>query len=619
MKKLLTGNEGIARGAYEAGCSVAAAYPGTPSTEILENLAGYKEIYTEWSPNEKVAVEVASGAAIAGARALAAMKHVGMNVAADPLFTMAYEGVNGGLVLVTADDPGIHSSQNEQDNRYYAPHAKVAMLEPSDSQECKDFVKIAYALSEEYDLPVILRVTTRVCHSKSLVELGERAEVGVKPYQKNVQKYAMAPAHAQARHIIVEEKLRKLQAAAETSTCNRIEWGHCGIGIITSGISYQYAREVFGDEVSYLKLGLTYPLPEQMIRDFAAQMEEVWIIEENDPYLETAVKALGIPCRGKEFLPVCGELNPGIIRAAFFPAEEETEKQDEALAQGQQAEKQGQEQEREEEQADNRADAAEVAGLSVPGRPPVMCAGCPHRGLFFALSKLKDVVVSGDIGCYTLGLTPPLGVTDTVICMGASISAGIGFEKAFQQGGVPRKVFCCIGDSTFFHSGITGLIDAVYNKSKICVVIMDNRVTAMTGHQENPGTGRTLQGEETVIIDLEKIVRAVGIKEEHIRVVDPYNLAETESAVREAAAAVEPFVIISKCPCALLKDVQRERAGQALRIDQEKCIKCKMCLKTGCPALSIREGQVLIDESSCNGCGLCRQLCKFGAITKAGE
>ena len=600
MKKLLTGNEAIARGAYEAGCVVAAAYPGTPSTEILENIAGYQEIYAEWSPNEKVALEVASGAAIGGARALAAMKHVGLNVAADPLFTMAYEGVNGGLVIVTADDPGTHSSQNEQDNRYYAPHAKVALLEPSDSQECKDFVKVAFALSEQYDLPVIIRVTTRVCHSKSLVELGERAEIGVKPYSKNVQKYAMTPAHAKVRHVIVEEKLGDLQAAAEQSPLNCVEWGGRTKGIITSGISYQYAQEVFGEEASYLKLGLTYPLPEQLIREFAAAVEEVFIIEENDPYLENSIKALGVECKGKALLPVCGELNPGIIRQAFFSEAIKAEN-------GESIEK-----------AEKPEGNSQVE-LSIPGRPPVLCAGCPHRGLFYALSKLKDVVVSGDIGCYTLGLTPPLGVTDTVICMGASISAGIGLEKAFQQGGVPRKVFSCIGDSTFFHSGITGLVDAVYNKSKICVVIMDNRITAMTGHQVNPGTGRTLQGEETTALDLEQLVRAVGIKTENIRIVDPYHLAETEKAVREAEAAQEPFVIITRRPCALLKDVQRARAGISCMIAPEKCKKCKACLKIGCPAIAVKEGQVLIDQTACNGCGLCQQVCKFEAIAKVGE
>lgn len=589
MKQLLTGNEAIARGAYEAGCTVAAAYPGTPSTEILENIAGYKEIYAEWSPNEKVAVEVVSGAAIAGARALAAMKHVGLNVAADPLFTMAYEGVNGGLVIVTADDPGTHSSQNEQDNRYYAPHAKVLMLEPADSQECKDYAKIAFALSEQFDTPVLLRVSTRICHSKSLVELGERTEVGVKEYRKDVQKYAMTPAHAKVRHVLVEEKLARVQEYSNASPLNKIEWGEKKTGIITSGISYQYAREVFGAKASYLKLGLTYPLPERLIKEFAQAVEQVVVIEENDPYLETYVKSLGIECRGKELIPLCGELNPGIIRQAFFPEEEK-------------------------QNSCNAADA-----LKIPSRPPVLCAGCPHRGLFYALSKLKDVVVSGDIGCYTLGLMPPLAVTDTVICMGASISAGLGMEKAFQQGAVKKKVFSCIGDSTFFHSGITGLIDAVYNKSKLSIIILDNRITAMTGHQENPGTGKTLQGEDAPVIDLEQIVRAVGVKEENLRVIDPYNLAETEEAVQEAYLAEEPFVIITKRPCALLKEVRRARSGFSCALDTEKCKRCKACLRIGCPALALKGERIFIEPEMCNGCGLCQQVCKFKAITKVGE
>jgi indolepyruvate ferredoxin oxidoreductase alpha subunit len=379
MKKLLTGNEAIARGAYEAGCGVAAAYPGTPSTEILENMANYKEIYSEWSTNEKVAFEVASGASIAGARALAAMKHVGLNVAADPLFTMAYEGVNGGFVVVTADDPGTHSSQNEQDNRYYAPHAKVLLIEPSDSQECKDFVKYAFELSEKYDTPVLFRVTTRVCHSKGLVELGEREEAGNKAYQKDVKKYCMAPAHAKVRHVIVEEKLNKAREYSNESPLNRIEWGDKRIGIITSGVSYQYAREVFGENASYLKLGLTYPLPDKLIAEFAKEVEEVYIIEENDPYLESHVKSLGIACQGKEYIPICGELNPGIIEKAFLGEKEE---------------------------------GTLSADVKAPSRPPVLCAGCPHRGLFYALTKYKDIVVSGDIGCYTLGLMPPLGVID---------------------------------------------------------------------------------------------------------------------------------------------------------------------------------------------------------------
>ena len=598
MKKLLTGNEAIARGAYEAGCTVAAAYPGTPSTEILENITNYQEIYSEWSPNEKVAVEVASGAAIAGARALAAMKHVGLNVAADPLFTMAYEGVNGGLVIVTADDPGTHSSQNEQDNRYYAPHAKVLMLEPADSQECKDFTKLAFHLSEEFDTPVLLRVTTRICHSKSVVELEEREEVGVKAYHKDVKKYAMTPAHAKARHLVVEDKLLRLREYSNSTALNKIEWGEKKIGIITSGISYQYAREVFGETASYLKLGLTYPLPDKLIQEFAQAVEQVLIIEENDPYLETYVKSLGIKCRGKELLPLCDELNPGIIRRAFFP--EEAGKNGAVLG-------------------NVDANAADMESLQVPSRPPVLCAGCPHRGIFFALSKLKDVVVSGDIGCYTLGLMPPLEVTDTVICMGASISAGHGMEKAFQQGGVEKKVFSCIGDSTFFHSGITGLIDAVYNQSNLKIVILDNRITAMTGHQENPGTGKTLQGEKAPIIEIEQLVRAVGVKEENIRVVNPYNLAATEQAVRDAYTATEPFVMITKRPCALLKEVRQARSGQFYVIDAEKCKQCKACLRIGCPALALKGEQVIIEREMCNSCGLCQQVCKFAAITKVGE
>ncbi|MDD2401729.1 MAG: indolepyruvate ferredoxin oxidoreductase subunit alpha [Clostridia bacterium] len=586
MKKLMTGNEAIARGVYEAGCTVAAAYPGTPSTEILENVAKYEGIYSEWSPNEKVALEVASGASIAGARSLAAMKHVGLNVAADPFFTMAYEGVNGGFVIVTADDPGTHSSQNEQDNRYYAPHAKVILIEPADSQECKDFVKNAFELSEKYDSPVLLRVTTRICHSKGLVELGEREEVGVKEYKKDTKKYAMTPANAKVRHIIVEEKLNKLREYTNSCPLNRIEWGDKKIGIITSGISYQHSKEVFGENASYLKLGLTYPLPNEMILKFAQTVDEVYIVEENDPYLESYIKSLGIDCKGKELIPICGELNPGIIKNAFFPEE--------------------------------KAEAYE-AEIKVPSRPPVLCAGCPHRGLFYALSKYKDIVVSGDIGCYTLGLMPPLSVTDSVICMGASISAGIGFEKAFMQGGTKKKVFSCIGDSTFFHSGITGLIDAVYNKSKISIVIMDNRITAMTGHQENPGTGKTLRGEETTIIDIEKIVVAVGIKQENIRTVDPYNLEETQRAVKEAYEAQEPFVIITKRPCALIKKVQKARTGIYCVFDDEKCKKCKACLKIGCPAISFKGGQITIDGDMCNGCGICQQVCKFNAITKVGE
>lgn len=587
MKKIMSGNEAIARGAYEAGCTVAAAYPGTPSTEILENLVQYKDvIYSEWAPNEKVAVEVASGAAIGGARAICTMKHVGMNVAADPMFTIAYEGVNGGLIIVTADDPGMHSSQNEQDNRHYAPHAKIAMVEASDSQECKDFVKYAYEISEKFDTPVIFRSTTRLSHSKGLVELGERNEVGVKDYKKDVKKYVMIPANAKAKHVEVEERLRKLKDYSNHCPLNRIELHSKKIGIITSGIAYQYAREVFGENASYLKIGMSYPLPDKMIIKFAKMVDKLYIVEENDPYLETYVKSLGIECIGKEYVPICGELNTDIVRKALIGE-------------------------------DNKN--LYKLNVKVPSRPPVLCPGCPHRGIFYAVSKYKDIISTGDIGCYTLGLMPPLNVTDTVICMGAGISAGLGILKADKMAKRNHKVFGFLGDSTFFHSGITGLIDAVYNKTPMVIVILDNRITAMTGHQENPGTGRTLMGEETPIIDVEKIVKAVGVKDENIRVVDPYNLEQTENAVKDAYQATETFVIITKQPCALIKSVQKRRANMYCEVDQDKCKKCKSCMKTGCPAISFKDGHVVIDRNMCNGCTLCKQVCKFDAIKKVGE
>lgn len=586
MKKIMSGNEAIARGAWEAGCTFAAAYPGTPSTEILENISQYKEIYSEWSPNEKVAVEVACGASIAGARALCAMKHVGLNVAADPLFTIAYEGANGGLIIISADDPGMHSSQNEQDNRLYAPHAKVAMVEPSDSQECKEYIKYAFEISEKYDTPVLFRITTRISHSKGVVDLSEREEVGFKPYEKNISKYVMIPGHARVKHVEVEERLKKLQELSNTSPLNRIEWGDKKIGIVTSGISYQYAKEVFGDNASYLKIGMSYPLPDELIKKFASEVEELYVIEENEPYLENYIKAMGIGCKGKEIIPLCGELNPDIIKQAFY-GKQEKEKYD--------------------------------LEINVPSRPPVLCPGCPHRGIFYAVSKYKDIVSTGDIGCYTLGMMPPLNVTDTVICMGAGISAAIGFEKVYKMAQRKGKIFGFVGDSTFFHSGITGLIDAVYNQSPIVAVILDNSITAMTGHQENPGTGKTIKGEITQVVDILSVVKAVGIKEENIRVVDPYDLKATEEAVKDAYNATEPFVIITKQPCALIKEVQKKRAGKYLVINQDKCKKCKACIRTGCPAISIRNEKVVIDKNMCNACTLCKQVCKFDAIEKGGE
>ena len=584
-KKILTGNEAIARGAWEAGLHVAAAYPGTPSTEILENMAQYKEVYSEWAPNEKVALEVASGASLAGARALAAMKHVGVNVAADPLFTMAYIGVNGGLVLVSADDPGLFSSQNEQDNRWYALHAKVAMLEPSDSQECKDFVAAAFEVSERFDTPVLFRVTTRICHSKGVVALGDRREVPVREYLRNTSKTLMTPNSAKVRHEVVEERLEALRAYSNKCPFNRIEWGDKRVGIIASGIGYQHAREVFGDGASYLKIGFSFPLPDEMIRAFAACVDKVYVVEENEPYLESFVKQLGIPCVGRALLPAVDELSPSVVRKAFLS---------------------------------DAAEAPLALDVPVPPRPPVLCAGCPHRGIFFALSRVKDKVVTSDIGCYTLGYMPPLNIGDTVICMGASVSAGVGFQKAQQIAGRGGKVFGVIGASTFFHSGITGLIDSVFNKVPLALIIVDNRITAMTGHQENPGTGRTLMGEKTVALDLETLCMACGVKRENLVVLDPYDFKACEGAVKAAQESAEPFVIITRQPCALIKDVQRKRAGVRCVVDQSKCVKCKSCLRPGCPGIAMKDGVIVVDPAQCNGCGLCLQLCPKQAISREG-
>lgn len=588
MKKvIMTGNEAIARGAYEAGCHVASAYPGTPSTEILENFALYDDVYAEWAPNEKVAFEVASGASIAGARALTTMKHVGLNVAADPLFTMAYEGVNGGFVVVTADDPGMHSSQNEQDNRFYAPHAKVALIEPSNSQECIEYMREAYEISESFDTVVLFRTTTRVCHSKTVVEVNEKIEKAIKPYEKDIKKYIMTPAHSRAKHYEVEDRLEALKKYSNSSKLNRIEMGDTQIGIITSGISYEYCREVLGDNASYLKIGFAYPLPDELIREFAAKVDKLYVVEENDPFLEDAIKAMGIQCIGKEIIPICNELNPDVIRKAILGEVNEV--------------------------------SYKVAEVNPPSRPPVLCPGCPHRGIFYAVSKYKDVIATGDIGCYTLGMNAPLNVTDTVICMGASISAGVGIERVNRiDKRDNKKVFAFIGDSTFFHSGVTGLIESVYNNTPLVTVILDNRITGMTGHQENPGTGKTLQNRPAPIVDIEALVLATGIKKENIRVVDPYKLKETEAAVKDAHNSTEPFVIITKQPCALIKDVLKKRANMSCAVNGN-CKKCKLCLKTGCPALQFKNGIVSIDESMCNGCGLCKDVCPFNAIEKVGE
>ncbi len=597
MREILTGNEAIARGAWEAGCHVAAAYPGTPSSEILENVATYPEIDAEWSTNEKVAVEVAAGASIAGARALAAMKHVGLNVAADPFFTMSYIGVNGGFVVVTADDPGLFSSQNEQDNRWYAPHAKVPMMEPADSQECKDFVVDAFDLSERFDVPVLFRVTTRICHSKTIVELGERKATPVKAYDRNPQKNIMTPANARTRRYAMEKREEALRAFSNDCKYNRIEWGsERKIGVIASGISYQHAREAFaamGDAVSFLKLGFTYPLPDALIAKFAAEVETLYVVEENEPYIENFVRQLGIACIGRSALPAVDELNADIVRRRLIGEEGGSRYGVEATP---------------------------------PPRPPVLCPGCSHRGIFYTMSKYKDIAVSSDIGCYTLGSAPPLGIGDSVICMGAGVSAGVGFQKAFAMreagadtGKKIKKVFGVIGDSTFFHSGITGLIDAVMNKSDLALCILDNRTTAMTGHQQNPGTGQTIRSEPTQAVDLRALCVACGVKPENVRAVDTYDMQDIESAVRDAYNATEAFVIITTQPCALIKDVLRRRANVHCTIDQDRCVKCRMCMKIGCPAISFKNGAMEIERSMCNGCTVCAQVCPKGAISQVGE
>jgi len=578
----MSGNEAIARGAYEAGVTVAAAYPGTPSTEILENIIEYKDcIYSEWAPNEKVAAEVAIGASIGGARSLAAMKHVGVNVAADPIFTYAYLGVNGGFVLVSADDPSMHSSQNEQDNRYYAKFAKMAMVEPSDSQECKDFLKEAYRVSEKYDTPILFRVTTRICHSKSIVELGEREDVEVKPYVKNIPKYVAAPANAKLAHARVEKRLLELEEYSNQSPLNRIEYNNKKIGIISSGIAYQYAKEVFGEDASYLKLGFTYPLPMKLIKEFSENVEELYVIEELEPYIEEQIKAAGIKCIGKEVIPKLYELNPEIIAKAILGKTYESKTLD----------------------------------VEVVPRPPVLCPGCPHRGFFYTMSKKKNRVITGDIGCYTLGANQPLEAMDTCICMGAGFSAGMGISKAFEVSGKKDKVFGVVGDSTFFHSGITGAIDIVYNKGNMVPVVLDNRITGMTGHQENPGTGRTLMGEPTTEIDVVEVLKAIGYKT--VKVVDPCDLKAMENTVKEAEEATEPYAIVTKRPCVLIKGLPAPK--NKCIVDRDKCKKCRMCLKVGCPAVFFKDGKSYIEQSMCVGCEVCMQVCKFDAIGRVGE
>ena len=588
---MLSGNEAIARGAYESGAKVATAYPGTPSTEILESLSTYAGLHAEWSPNEKVALETGMGAAFGGARALVVMKHVGVNVAADPLFTLSYTGLRGGLVLVTADDPELHSSQNEQDNRNYAKFAKVPMLEPSDSQEAKDFTEMAFDLSEKFDTPVMLRTTTRVSHSKSIVLVGEPAEPTGKPQLvKDPMKFVMLPANARKRHPIVEKRIEELTRFAETFPGNRVEWGESKVGIITSGISYEYAKEVM-PEASYLKLGMVYPLPREMIRSFASRVEKLFIVEELDPFIEEQVRAMGIEVTGKNLFPLCGELNPGLVerglRGLLQVPKEETYK-------------------------------------NLPARPPIMCPGCPHRGIFSILSKMK-LFVTGDIGCYTLGFLPPLSAIDTCVCMGASIGHAMGLDKALGKEAL-GKVVAVIGDSTFLHSGITSLLNVVYNKGAVTLIILDNRTTAMTGRQDHPGTGFTLKGEETSRVDLVKLSKALGVK--HIKVVDPYQLASTERVIKREVRRPEPSVIISRAPCILSR---RERTEQekSFFVSPEACTGCRTCLRLGCPAIEWvqengagpegkkRKGRASIESFLCTGCTLCAQVCKFGAIKES--
>ncbi len=571
-KQLMLGNKAVARGLYEAGVCFISSYPGTPSTEVTEEAAKYDEIYCEWAPNEKVAMESAFGASLAGRRSFCAQKHVGLNVAADPLYTMSYTGVNAGMVIVVADDAGMHSSQNEQDSRHHAIAAKVPMIEPSDSAEALEFTKLAYEISEKFDTPVLLKMCTRVAHSQSLVETGDR-NVPDFPYEKNIGKYVMMPGNAKKRHPIVEERTAKLIEYAENCPLNRVEMGGTEIGIITGSTSYQYVKEVFGESVSVLKLGMTNPLPNQLIKDFVAKVDKLFVVEELDPIIENHVKALGLSVTGKDLLPVCDEFSQNLIAKAFGK------------------------------------DTADSFALedAIPNRPPVMCAGCPHRGLFYTLKK-NNCTVLGDIGCYTLGAVPPLGAIEMTLCMGASIGAVHGFNKV-RGAESENKTVAVIGDSTFMHSGMTGLANVAYNQSNSTIVIVDNSITGMTGHQQNPTTGYNIKGDPAGKIDLEALCKAMGF--ERVRVVDPYNLKQCDEVLKEELTVAAPSVIISRRPCALLKYVKH---NPPLSINRDKCVGCKSCMKIGCPAISMKDGKATIDNTLCVGCNVCSQLCPVKAF-----
>lgn len=592
MRELLTGNEAIALGAYHAGLGVAAAYPGTPSTEILETIARWKDVYAEWAPNEKVALDVALGAAMAGTRAICSMKHVGLNVAADPFFSASYTGLKGGLVVVTADEPGLHSSQNEQDNRHYARHAKVPLLEPADSQEAYDLTRLAFEISERFNTPVLLRTTTRIAHSRTVVETERERVAPAQPvFERNPQSYVIIPAHAKVRHGVVEVRQRQVAEYAETFPYNRIEWGDRKLGIVTNGVAYNYAREVF-PEASILKLALSYPLPVNLVRAFAAGVERLIVIEELDPFLEDQIKALGIACEGKSIFPIMGEFSLDVVAkaaraAGLITTEEEP--------------------------------LPPLPEVCLPARPPVLCPGCPHRPAFYALSMLgrrqakgePELVITGDIGCYTLGVLQPLNALDTCVSMGSSIGMALGFAKA----GVKEKVVAVIGDSTFLHSGMTGLLDVVYNGGAVTTLVLDNGTTAMTGHQEHPGTGRSAQGEPAQKVSIAAIARALGV--EDVREVDAFNLKELRQALKAAIDNPQPSVVVARGNCAL----RTRKDAPPLAIEQEKCNQCGLCLRVGCPAIVKRDGRVEIDPALCLGdiCSLCAQVCARDAIHVTAE